>query len=255
MLCKLLKYDFKSMLRIFLPLWALILVTTIFQTFMHNFGIQMGNDILFLTNSTASAIYGIATIVLTALLVATFVLCTVLIIQRFYKGLLRDEGYLMFTLPVKPWQLVLSKLIVAVTIFLLSGVVAIGAWLIFMMIPFLDILSAFSLEPAFAGLVAVTVVFYIAQQIARVYLAMSIGHLFQKHRIATAIVAYIGLQTLVNQASQTFATEFSTILSLTYSVTGALESTCPYILAIAVVELLISIFVTQLILSRRLNLE
>ncbi len=249
MLCKLLKYDFKAMLRMFIPLWVLILIITTIQTYLFNADI----DSSFF--SAAGLLFTIFTLVLTALLVGTSALCAVLVIQRFYKGLLRDEGYLMFTLPVHPWQLVLSKLIVAVTVCVLSGMVAIGGWLIFMQIPFLDILSALELSPAFAGLVAVTAVFYIAQQIARVYLAMSIGHLFQKHRIATAIVAYIGLQTLISQIFQTIATEFSTILSLTYSVTGALESTCPYILAIAVVELLVSLFLTQLILSRRLNLE
>ena len=38
-----------------------------------------------------------------ALIVATIAMTFVIIIQRFYKNLLGDEGYLMFTLPVKPW--------------------------------------------------------------------------------------------------------------------------------------------------------
>lgn len=42
-------------------------------------------------------------------MVALFVLTMIVIIQRFYKGLLCDEGYLMFTLPVKPWQLIATK--------------------------------------------------------------------------------------------------------------------------------------------------
>lgn len=229
MLCKLLKYDFKSMLRTFLPLWGLILITAIVQTFLFN---TDANSPLLTTSST---IFVMTSLVLNALLVGTSVLCAVLIIQRFYKGLLRDEGYLMFTLPVHPWQLVLSKLIVAVTVCIFSGLVTLGAWLIFMLIPFLDILSAITLEPAFVGLVAVTAIFYIAQQIARIYLSISIGHLFHKHRIATAFFAYILLQAVFNQISLLFFEKSTTIFSLTYSITGVLNTICPYILAAAVV--------------------
>ena len=39
------------------------------------------------------------------LIIAVMVVAVALIIMRFYHGLLKDEGYLMFTLPVKPWQL------------------------------------------------------------------------------------------------------------------------------------------------------
>ena len=42
------------------------------------------------------------------------VVSLVVVIQRFYKSLLGDEGYLMFTLPVETWKLVMSKLLVAI---------------------------------------------------------------------------------------------------------------------------------------------
>ena len=44
----------------------------------------------------------------------------VVTIQRFYKGLLGQEGYLMFTLPVKNWQLVFSKALVSFFIGMVS---------------------------------------------------------------------------------------------------------------------------------------
>ena len=42
------------------------------------------------------------------------------ILQRFYKNLLSGEGYLMHTLPVRPWQHIASKLIAAVVWTVLS---------------------------------------------------------------------------------------------------------------------------------------
>ena len=45
------------------------------------------------------------------------------LIQRFYKNLLRDEGYLMLTLPASVHQQVWSKLIVSSVWFIITGVV------------------------------------------------------------------------------------------------------------------------------------
>ena len=43
------------------------------------------------------------------LIAAAFVITLILTIQRFYKNLLTDEGYLMFTLPVSTGRLIWSQ--------------------------------------------------------------------------------------------------------------------------------------------------
>jgi hypothetical protein len=48
----------------------------------------------------------------------------IVLIQRFYKNLLGDEGYLMFTLPVQSWSHILSKLAVSMLWTVVSGGVA-----------------------------------------------------------------------------------------------------------------------------------
>ena len=60
-------------------------------------------------------------------LIGIFVATMLITIQRFYKSLLGDEGYLMFTLPVRPWQLITSKLIVSALWSIVSCVVAVGS--------------------------------------------------------------------------------------------------------------------------------
>ena len=65
-----------------------------------------------------------------ALCIAVVVLAIVFIIQRFYNGLLKDEGYLMFTLPVKTWQLIKAKGLTALIVTVISGVIGISSVLL-----------------------------------------------------------------------------------------------------------------------------
>ncbi|MEG2407137.1 MAG: ABC-2 transporter permease, partial [Clostridiales bacterium] len=120
MLGKLLKYELKSTARTFIPLYAAILVVAIVN------GFTVGTEMF--------EIQGIATLILGGLMVALFVITIVVIIQRFKKNLLEDEGYLMFTLPVSPKMLVLSKYIVSLIWAILSGIVAVGAFLLVILI-------------------------------------------------------------------------------------------------------------------------
>ncbi len=116
MLGKLLKYEFKAASRNFLPIYgALILVALVDRLFrMRN--INLG--------------YDLTTLILVGLFIALGVLTLIVTIQRFSKNLLGDEGYLMFTLPVKSRQLISSKLIATVVWGILSGIVGLITCLI-----------------------------------------------------------------------------------------------------------------------------
>ena len=95
MLGKLLKYELKATSRVFVPLYIAILVVSIVN------GLSLNLEIF--------NIQGLATIILMCLFISLFVITIVVTIQRFNKNLLKDEGYLMFTLPVSSKYLVLSK--------------------------------------------------------------------------------------------------------------------------------------------------
>ena len=95
MLGKLLKYELKATSRVFVPLYIAILVVSIVN------GLSLNLEIF--------NIQGLATIILMCLFISLFVITIVVTIQRFNKNLLKDEGYLMFTLPVSSKSLVLSK--------------------------------------------------------------------------------------------------------------------------------------------------
>ena len=102
MLGKLFKYEVKATARIFLPLYFVLIVFAIINSFM-----SFNADDFSLPQFITLTLY-------IFILVGMFVASLIVMIQRFYKNLLSEEGYLMFTLPVKPYKHIISKLIVSV---------------------------------------------------------------------------------------------------------------------------------------------
>ena len=201
---KLLKYDFRSMWKQFAFIWPAALVLAVVNRFTLN-----GLDS---SSSVGETTAGVAMLVYVAILMAMFIVAVIFTIQRFYKGLLGDEGYLMHTLPVKPWQLVASKLLCAVAATAVNVAVAILSMLL--IIPWSkedvqEVLQAFRylfshwniqatemtvavLEFALCTLVSLAVGYL------HLYLAMALGHLFNKNRAAMSVAAFIALQVIVS---------------------------------------------------------
>ncbi|WP_075719080.1 hypothetical protein [Roseburia sp. 499] len=105
MLGKLLKHEWTATRRILIPVNLTIILITIVGC------IFLGTDLLQSENSIPLVIlliilYAISMIILD-------LVSTIYLLVRFYKNLFTAEGYLMFTLPVTPLQLLNAKLIVA----------------------------------------------------------------------------------------------------------------------------------------------
>lgn len=111
MLGKLLKQDFRATARIMLPLYVAVPVLGLFTNLITHL---CENQDGFLIN----AISALVSFVFSLSLIAAVVTTVVLMILRFYRNLMTDEGYLMFTLPVSTTELIFSKLIVSVVWFL-----------------------------------------------------------------------------------------------------------------------------------------
>lgn len=92
MLGKLTKYEFKATCRFFLPLYGALLLLAAMSRLSQ--WIMTYNEIGLLHYFS-----NIFTLVYVLVAVAIFALTLIVMIQRFYKNLLGDEGYLMFTLP------------------------------------------------------------------------------------------------------------------------------------------------------------
>ena len=206
MLWKLLKYDFRSMWKQFAVVWPAVLVIGLVNRFTLPWEV---------TGSSAMAnvpgAVGVTTVILLfAGLLAMGVLALVFILQRFYKGLLGDEGYLMHTLPVKPWQLVASKLICAVAMLIISGAVAFLAMLLMVPVDWGalfqegilgDVIrwAAMNLGDVAVLLeIVLLLVEVLALMVLTCYAAMAVGHLFQRHRVAMSVVAFVVLDIVIS---------------------------------------------------------
>ena len=106
MLGKLIKYDLKALAKILAPLWGVLLVMGII------FGISIRSNL----EGIGNTMIAFSLVVIVAVIVAIFVMNVIIVIQRFWNGLLQEEGYLMFTLPVTTRSLILSKVISALII-------------------------------------------------------------------------------------------------------------------------------------------
>ena len=200
MLGKLLKHEFKATARWFLPAFGAALLLGII-------GCGMG----LVSKWLPQWMIVVAILIYSFLISALFVLVTVITIWRFYKNLLSNEGYLMFTLPVTPTSLIWSKFIVA-TIWLVGALVVACASVLIVLLGVpgvnwagfwpavqnaLDYIGA---QPGMwvmigqiglitlAGLFGGTLIYYVS---------MAIGQLSNKHRIAVSVGAYLGISTVV----------------------------------------------------------
>ena len=260
MLGKLLKYDMKSMFRVFVPLWLALLAVSLINHFTVDF---RGNAII---GAIPTVIFMILYV---CLIVAVMVVTVALVILRFYNGLLKDEGYLMFTLPVRPWQLVISKCITATVVVFISFAAAFLSLCIITLnvsaVPdfFQWLVRAI---PHVTGEMTATLVLTlllilasILASIMHVYASLALGHLAPSHRVGWAILAFIGTNVVLSVAGVFLGNladyynwsvkfELSSRLAAANLVLGVLLLLC-------VLEIVLFFVITERILSKRLNLE
>lgn len=123
MLRKLLKHEFRATGRIMLPMYLILLVTAVGSNLAGRGMLDGRYHILNILGVLIVTAFGIA-------ICGALLMSFVLMIQRFYKNLLQDEGYLMFTLPASVHQHIWSKLIVSSVWFIVTVLAIIAASLV-----------------------------------------------------------------------------------------------------------------------------
>ncbi len=263
MLGKLMKYELKATARVFLPLFALIIPMSLLTKIFLN----TTADSFEIPRMITMSVYVI-------LIVALFVMTFIVTIQRFYRNLLGDEGYLSFTLPVKThthidakllvtliWVL-LSTLIAAISIFILAvdgqTMRKIGE-LLSQLNPFLAKYGA-SVWIAFIEGIALVLVSTLCQT-AEIYSAITVGNLSSKHKLIAGIGAYIGFGVVMQTVASIFVSMFKPFFENYFTAANpdfpfpAINFMLLIILLMQLIYLGIFYFLTDWLLSRKLNLE
>lgn len=202
MLAKLIKYEFRATARIFLPFYLVLIVFAFINRFfsMETMVRLESTMVQFQITSLMGVMYLLLRVAYFALIVAILVTTLLVMIQRFYKNLLGDEGYLMFTLPVHPWQHIVSKLTAAVAWTLSSCLVTLlsivilaaqaGFWSYF-----LETMRMIGEALGAAGCILYpgTALAGLISGMLMIYAALALGHLYSRHRILASFAWYCGL--------------------------------------------------------------
>ena len=212
MLSKLLRHEFRATGRIMLPVYALLLVScggcTLFGRLL---GRYPESTVLSVVQTVFATLFGVTTF-------GMLLLTLVLMVYRFYKNLMTDEGYLMFTLPVSRSQLIWSKLLVALVWSVLSTVLAALAWMAEISVVGRE--NVFSLiaqglrslrqhlSGNLTGCAAALVVLCLVSCLVsflKFYAAISLGHSFSNHKVLLSVVFYIGFGIVTQTIGSIFA--------------------------------------------------
>lgn len=191
MLGKLIKFEFRSTARYFVPIYLAMVIVAGLAALV---GALWERQSLFWFLS--AAIYAM-------LAMALVVITVVAIISRFYKNLLGQEGYLMFTLPVSTDSNILAKLITSIAWTLGSLLLCLVTITIFNAGDrslFLGLGDFFregwsSVGGLLYGLLLAVLI--MALCILFCYLCMAIGQLFNEHKFLASAGAFLVLQTLL----------------------------------------------------------
>ena len=207
MLGKLMKHEFRATGRIMLPLLGAELLLSVLAGLSVR-GLDRLENMGFL-----GVTYILTLSVFFLGLFALAVVAFVLMIQRFYRNLLRDEGYLAMTLPVSVDEQIWSKLLVSFVWFLAVSVLSVVTMLILLALGarvnllrdmFFDEQIREVIREITSHVGGGNIVLFALESVVlfflgtcatclRCYSALAIGHSAADHKMLLSFVAYIGI--------------------------------------------------------------
>jgi len=267
MLGKLMKYELKATARTLIPLYIALLAFAIINK------IFIGTGIADKLEGFGSIPFILSIFGYGCTMAAVFIVTFFVIIQRFYKNLLGDEGYLMNTLPVSTITNITSKISIATFWNIVSGFVAILSIIIMAFNPdafsnfFRELFSGLSDGYAELGIelyiiiieIIIIILMYLIKSLTMIYASISIGHLFSKHRILSSFGAFIILNLITAAISSTIGITFSN--SNLASMFDNINSSLPghlFLISLILYNLvffMVYFIITNYILKNKLNLE
>ena len=197
MFWNLVRYEFKNVNKWYLALYASVLILSVplgMQGHYYNY-ISFKDSQPFLFIFLALVFGG---------LMITLGISTIFLIIKRFKGSVYDrQGYLTLTLPVSEHHIITAKLVGAFIWSILSSTVLALSAFIIVTITVPEWISNSELIPLVGtflpqlSLMGVSFLLNTISGILCIYLAISIGQLFNEYRTALAVAAYIGIQIVI----------------------------------------------------------
>jgi len=273
MLGKLIKYEFIATARLLIPVYIAAIIfavlTRLFTT--PNFNIIYPNG-SYQDNFFPELLYGLFIFFNVVFIIAIMVISFVIILQRFYTSLFKDEGYLTHTLPVSTDTLIWGKLIPAACWAIASFMVMSISIMITTSFLWWDTINfTYAMQTIFTAiqiavqeesffiilLLPLYSIVGLLVGILGFYSAMSIGQLVNQYKILAAVGAYFFMSFLFSIFTgiiQSIA--FYTIDSEFYfGQYGLTLFGASITLGILLFQGIIHYFIIRYILKNKLNLE
>lgn len=204
MLGKLIKYDLLADWKKYAIVYASTLLLSI-AVFSLEKAVEVieNNAFLLIVDHLVSAAF-------MAMTVAAAIMVFVFAIMRFYKNLVRDEGYLMHTLPVHTWQLIASKLITvyiwsaaAVIVTVISTGIVTGEplWLFDIIGDYTEMVNEMKEHLGGNTEAVMSFLWYILGSFAlmpfflmsQVYFSLALGNLASSRKLGMSVLAFFGI--------------------------------------------------------------
>ena len=218
MFWNLVRYEFKNVNKWYLALYGAVLVLSAL------IGIQARtyNDIPIKESQPILLIF--LALVFGGLMITLGISTLILIIRRFKGSVYDRQGYLTLTLPVSEHQIILAKLLGAFIWSLISSaVLVLSIYIILVIIEpnSVDFLAFKDLFQQYLDSISLSLISFILSTVAGIlciYLAISIGQLFNEYRTALAVLAYIVIHVVLGFSDLflNFGTHYN--MMLTYEI-------------------------------------
>lgn len=271
MLSKLIRHEWKST-------WKMIGIMNIFVAVITLLGVITIVSKIWNSESQHVMTFVILSTVFYYLsIVVISVAACIYIAVRFYRNLYTDEGYLMHTLPVTKNELLMSKTIVGSVQLLITSVVITLSFLVLGLSIFYNLGSGeqnqiikelyYEAWPAIKNFFGASLGINIAlfgfyclisciSSVLMCFCAISVGQLFAKHKVMSAIFCYIGLYVVIQLVASFITVPFTGISLLEESYIPAMVTGMMAIEIIATAVLcIVFYFVSQYIMDKKLNLD
>lgn len=218
MFWNLVRYEFKNVNKWYLALYGAVLALSAL------IGIQARtyNDIPIKESQPILLIF--LALVFGGLMITLGISTLILIIRRFKGSVYDRQGYLTLTLPVSEHQIIMAKLLGAFIWSLISSaVLVLSIYIILVIIEpnSVNFLAFKDLFQQYLDSISLSLISFILSTVAGIlciYLAISIGQLFNEYRTALAVLAYIVIHVVLGFSDLflNFGTHYN--MMLTYEI-------------------------------------
>ena len=199
---RLMKYDLRAAMKLFVPLWIGTLILSLINSFTIPNQHEIESRILEFFVSLMMIAYVLAVI-------AIVIITVIYVVMRFYQSMIKDEAYLTFTLPVGIDAVLWAKAITGLILLAVSGIVCMLSLYLLMMpivnlaeIPvmfrrMLEVVSVSDLLLIILSMILAAVTACLSC-IFHGYLSMGLGQLAKKRKLGASVLAYVIISTVTS---------------------------------------------------------